>query len=112
MEVEPSHSSQHLSEGSVNTPHHDPNVLHSSNRIPVDTHILSEVSKGDLAVPVHEHILSEVSKVEFATLDGEPSVSSPKKSIGVKRARSPEDESSASGRPTKKQDTGRLKTNG
>lgn len=92
VEVKPSHSSQHLSEDSVNTPHHDP-------------------------IPVDGHILSEVAEVELGILEGEASgypwrdYPRKKKQEGImsrraKRARSPEDELSAAGRPTKKREIG------
>lgn len=73
-----SHPSQHLLKDSVMSPHYDPNFLSESDRIPVDT-----------------RTLSEVSKVEFAMLGEDPSISSWKKatiSSGGKRKRSSEDE--------------------
>ena len=85
------HSSQHLLKDSVKALHHDPHILPESDRIPVDTHAVSEVSKVDLAM-----------------LGRDPSLSSWKKATlprAVKRPRSSEDELSAADLRPKRQRT-------
>lgn len=86
-------SSQHLLKDTVSTLHRIPNFLPSSDRIPVDAHIPSEVSQVDLDLDI---------------LDGDASVSpwkkTPvvKKTPMVKRARSSEDEPPAANRAPKR----------
>ena len=88
-----SHPSQHLLKDSEMSLRHDPNFLPVSDRIPVDT-----------------RTLSEVSKVEVAMLSEDPSIASWKKatiSRGGKRKRYSEDELSAADLRPKRQRTTR-----